>query len=195
MSQIILTKGERGPKNYIYTVQAGWHVEHQKEGDDRVHFFIYWTSDGYQKTGCLNLLCHGFVQTSTRITPGQIYTLDVLSLSIYRDRFTSNWRLYNDRKPVGYWPKEIFNNMADCSQVQMVGIVYSPFDEPSPLMGNGALDGAKLANVLLLVGQGNNRKPENFVEYNDLRKNYYGAIYSVENGVLFYGGLGDWKKT
>ena len=25
-SQIILTKGERGPKNYINTVQAGWQV-------------------------------------------------------------------------------------------------------------------------------------------------------------------------
>ncbi|XP_065015426.1 uncharacterized protein LOC135642871 [Musa acuminata AAA Group] len=154
-SQIILTKGERGPKNYINTVQAGWQ------------------SDGYQKTGCINLDCHGFVQ----------------------DRFTSNWMLYNDREPVGYWPKEIFNNMADSSQVQMGGLVYSPFDEASPPMGNGVKGEAKFTNVLLLDGQGNNRTPEDFEEIHDLDIDYYYISYHYRDGVLNYGGPGGWKKT
>ncbi|URE17360.1 hypothetical protein MUK42_11789 [Musa troglodytarum] len=78
-TQIVLSKGAGGPKNYIDTVQAGW-----LQGDDRAHFYTYWTSDGYQKTGCFNLDCPGFVQTSTRITPGMVYTLSTLSLTIYR---------------------------------------------------------------------------------------------------------------
>ncbi|URE15907.1 hypothetical protein MUK42_11957, partial [Musa troglodytarum] len=189
-SQIILTKGERGPKNYINTVQAGWHVSN---GIFVFLFFVF--CDDYQKTGCLNLLCPGFVQTSTRITPGQIYTLHSLSLSIYRDRFTSNWMLYNDREPIGYWPKEIFNNLADCSQVQIGGFAYSPFDEASPPMGSGVLFGAKFTNVVLVDGQGNNRKPEDFAAFHDLSQDYYGTSYSINNGVLSYGGPGGWKKT
>ncbi|RZS10205.1 hypothetical protein BHM03_00041387, partial [Ensete ventricosum] len=95
-------------------------------------------SDGFQKTGCYNLVCHGFVQTSTRITPGKIYTLNSLSLSIHKGS------VHFDREPVGYWPKEIFNNMADSSLVQMHGNVYSPFDEASPRMGSGVLNEAKI---------------------------------------------------
>ncbi|CAL9773750.1 unnamed protein product, partial [Musa acuminata subsp. burmannicoides] len=166
-SQIVLSKGTGGPKNYINTVQAGWLVNPQLEGDNRAHFFTYWTSDGYQKTGCYNLVCQGFVQTSTRLTPGMIYTLSTLSLEIYKDRFSSNWMLYNDREPIGYWPKEIFNNMADSSLVQMHGNVYSPFDEPSPPMGSGVLNGAKFTNILLTDGQSNSKLPVNFRKYND----------------------------
>ncbi|CAL9196111.1 unnamed protein product, partial [Musa hybrid cultivar] len=165
-SQIVISKGTGGPKNYINTVQAGWLVNPQLEGDNRAHFFTYWTSDGYQKTGCYNLVCQGFVQTSTRLTPGKIYTLSTLSLEIYKDRLTSNWMLYNDREPVGYWPKEIFNNMADSSLVQMHGNVYSPFDEPSPPMGSGVLNGAKFTNILLTDGQSNSKLPVNFRKYN-----------------------------
>ncbi|URE17362.1 hypothetical protein MUK42_11789, partial [Musa troglodytarum] len=194
-TQIVLSKGAGGPKNYIDTVQAGWLVNPGLQGDDRAHFYTYWTSDGYQKTGCFNLDCPGFVQTSTRITPGMVYTLSTLSLTIYRDRFTSNWMLYNDREPVGYWPKEIFNNMADCSLVQMHGNVYSPFDEPSPPMGSGVLNQAKFTNIFLTDGQGNNRLPKNFRELNDLGERYYGVDYRVQNGGMFYGGPGGWKKT
>ncbi|RRT33470.1 hypothetical protein B296_00049673 [Ensete ventricosum] len=83
-SQIILCKGERGPKNYMNVIQAGWHVNTQREGDNWTHFTTAWTSDGYQKTGCYNLVCKGFIQISTRLTPGMIYTQSSLSLSIYR---------------------------------------------------------------------------------------------------------------
>lgn len=40
---------------------------------------------------------------------------------------------------VGYFPKEIFNNMADSNQIEMGGIVHTPPSElSSPPMGNGA---------------------------------------------------------
>lgn len=101
---------------YLLHALLDLQVNPQLEGDNRAHFFTYWTvssvaswivvsfflsffcfvallisksifwcqSDGYQKTGCYNLVCQGFVQTSTRLTPGKIYTLSTLSLEIYK---------------------------------------------------------------------------------------------------------------
>lgn len=72
-SLIILWKGERRPKNYFNAVEALWHVingclfvmlqlhvtecsslihtyimdlqvDHQQEGDNKTHFFTYWTA-------------------------------------------------------------------------------------------------------------------------------------------------------
>ncbi|XP_065048259.1 protein neprosin-like isoform X1 [Musa acuminata AAA Group] len=192
-SQIILSKGERGPRNYINSVQAGWHVNYQWEGDNSTHFFTYWTSDGSQKTGCYNLVCKRFVQISTRLAPGMIYTQSSLSLSIYRDRFTLNWMLYNDREPVGYWPKEIFDNMADCSQVQMGGDVYSPLGEPSPPMGSGVLNEAKFTRVLLTDGRGNDIKVTEYTTINDLPNYIYGVTSDLQT--LTYGGPGGWRKA
>ncbi|THU60450.1 hypothetical protein C4D60_Mb07t12850 [Musa balbisiana] len=59
--------------------------------------------------------------------------------ALYKDQFASNWMLYNNNEPIGYWPKEIFSNMADCSQVQIGGNVFSPINEPSPSMGSEAV--------------------------------------------------------
>lgn len=62
-SQIVLTKGEKGRKNYLNAVHAGYHVriafwsmclvvvltfgpfqvDYTVEGDNLTHFFTYWT--------------------------------------------------------------------------------------------------------------------------------------------------------
>ncbi|THU60448.1 hypothetical protein C4D60_Mb07t12810 [Musa balbisiana] len=189
-SRIILTKGEKGPKKYLNAVEAGWHVT---TGCLLVKLQI--NSDGFQKTGCQNMICKGFVQTSTRVTPGMVLdNLVELALSIYKDKFTSNWMLYNDNEHVGYWPKEIFNNMEDCSQVQMGGNAYSQINLPSPPMGNGVLNQAKFEKVFMIDGDGSKSKVpvDKVTTYNDLGEDYYGVSPDFENDMLHYGGPGGW---
>ncbi|CAL9106257.1 unnamed protein product [Musa textilis] len=98
-SRIILSEGERCPKNYFNTVEAGWHVI-----NGCLLVMSQTHSDGFQKTGCQNLVCQGF---------GMVLADDYLGLafSIYGDHFTSNWMLYNNNEPIRYWPKEIFSNI------------------------------------------------------------------------------------
>ncbi|KAG6480340.1 hypothetical protein ZIOFF_063840 [Zingiber officinale] len=68
LSQIWLISGSFGDD--LNTIEAGWQVNPQLHGDGRPRFFTYWTSDAYQQTGCYNLLCSGFVQTSNKIALG-----------------------------------------------------------------------------------------------------------------------------
>ncbi|KAG6477505.1 hypothetical protein ZIOFF_066772 [Zingiber officinale] len=62
LSQIWLISGSFGDD--LNTIEAGWQVNPQLHGDGRPRFFTYWT------TGCYNLLCSGFVQTSNKIALG-----------------------------------------------------------------------------------------------------------------------------
>ncbi|XP_042404724.1 uncharacterized protein LOC121994907 [Zingiber officinale] len=193
-TQMIISKGERGPLTFHNVLQAGFHVHHEVEGDNFTHFFTYWTSDGYQSTGCFNIHCSGFVQTSEKLTPGLVYTLRNLALSIYRDRKTSNWMLYNDQEPIGYWPKEILNNMADSSRIQLSATASSPTDQPSPPTGNGELGGASFKKIRVLNGgldpyPSNVQHAETFL---DIGKPFYEGIYNVDSGFI-YGGPGGWE--
>ncbi|KAJ8440312.1 hypothetical protein Cgig2_012748 [Carnegiea gigantea] len=83
LSQIWVISGSFG--NDLNTIEAGWqakfrphfgtirtglHVNPALYGDQNPRFFTYWTTDAYQTTGCYNLLCSGFVQTTTKIAIG-----------------------------------------------------------------------------------------------------------------------------
>src|SRR5262249_16764445 len=48
----------------LQTAEVGWQVYPQMYGNTRPVFFIYWTADDYQTTGCYNLSCSAFVQTN-----------------------------------------------------------------------------------------------------------------------------------
>ncbi|XP_058766089.1 protein neprosin-like [Vicia villosa] len=52
-----------GPESINY-IGMGWHVAPQLYNDDETHFYVVWTTDNFKNTGCFNLLCPGFVQTS-----------------------------------------------------------------------------------------------------------------------------------
>ncbi|XP_026382840.1 uncharacterized protein LOC113278132 isoform X2 [Papaver somniferum] len=64
---------EAGPYEELNTIEAGWTVDQFYFNDTQTRFFIMWTGDGY-KHGCVNLLCPGFVQTSSEIGLGCNFT-------------------------------------------------------------------------------------------------------------------------
>ncbi|KAH9605062.1 hypothetical protein KSS87_022393 [Heliosperma pusillum] len=92
---------QSGNPSDLESVQTGWIVNKKLYGDTSTRFFTYWTSDGSQKTGCFDLICSGFVQTTTKFalggafasisTPGGAsYTFTV---QINKDSETGNWWL------------------------------------------------------------------------------------------------------
>ncbi|XP_031385718.1 uncharacterized protein LOC116199494 [Punica granatum] len=82
-------------------------------------FFTYWTSDGYKSTGCYNLRCSGFVQTSKHIAPGfQVRPTSTfngqqfeIGVQIIQDMSTQHWWLRLNNMDIGYWPSSIFNSL------------------------------------------------------------------------------------
>ncbi|KAK8678739.1 hypothetical protein V6N13_144226 [Hibiscus sabdariffa] len=102
----------------INTVEAGWQT---LAGRNYTRLFVFWTSDGYQRTGCYNLECPGFVQTSHKLTlggkiePVSRYGGDQFEISIYihKDKKSGNWWLRIQEIDVGYWPGSIFNKLSD----------------------------------------------------------------------------------
>ncbi|KAI3903726.1 hypothetical protein MKW92_040719, partial [Papaver armeniacum] len=67
VSQIWVTAGESSAVN---TIELGWIVHPIIYGDYHTRFFIYWTADGYNKSGCYNDDCDGFVLTTSHICLG-----------------------------------------------------------------------------------------------------------------------------
>jgi outer membrane protein assembly factor BamB len=99
-----------GSGTSVQTVEAGWQVYPGKYGNSNPVLFIYWTADGYQKTGCYNLDCSAFVQTDNKwILGGALSpvsqtggTQAELELAWYLS--AGNWWLFLNGSAVGYYP-------------------------------------------------------------------------------------------
>lgn len=63
LSQQWYTAGSGGSTQ---TAEIGWQNYPQKWGGQKAVAFVYWTADNYTSTGCYNLDCPGFVQTSSK---------------------------------------------------------------------------------------------------------------------------------
>ncbi|RHN41642.1 putative neprosin [Medicago truncatula] len=63
LGQIWIVSGSGKDLNTI-EVSAG------RYGDNRPRLFTFWTADGYDQTGCYDLLCPGFVQTNNKFAIG-----------------------------------------------------------------------------------------------------------------------------
>ncbi|XP_023637103.1 uncharacterized protein LOC17883109 [Capsella rubella] len=139
-----------GLSDTFESIEAGWAVNPSVFGDSRTRLFIYWTSDGYDQTGCFNLLCAGFVQTSTKFALGA--AIDPVSrisqkqyyftASIMLDVKTGNWWLTCANNVIGYWPGSLFSYLKhSATAVQWGGEVHSPNVRKKPhtttSMGSG----------------------------------------------------------
>ncbi|KAF8034370.1 hypothetical protein BT93_C0618 [Corymbia citriodora subsp. variegata] len=125
---------ETGPPEHISMIVVGWTVSG-------------FLSDGH-RNGCYNVLCPGFVQVDTRLTPsGPLHPSSTyggpqyeVALHIEQDRNTGNWWLIgtNQKIKVGYWPKELFLYLRNGSlHIAWGGIGVAGSNGFCPPMGSG----------------------------------------------------------
>lgn len=105
----------------LNSIEAGWQVSPELYGDGRPRLFTYWTTDGYQTTGCYNLLCSGFVQTSNEVAIGASiapvstylgnqYQIEIM---VWKDPREGNWWMaFEGSNIVGYWPQSLFSHLS-----------------------------------------------------------------------------------
>ncbi|KAJ0962315.1 hypothetical protein J5N97_030143 [Dioscorea zingiberensis] len=118
---------------------------------------------------------------------------------------TLNWfLLLGEQEIIGYWPKEIFNNLVNSSDVEVAGYVNPPLNENSPPMGNGIFPNpdpskaCELKRIKLQNENGGFIVPGSDSTYslsNDV-PDYYGVF--IEHGIdefsLSVGGPGGYKR-
>ncbi|KAK7853111.1 hypothetical protein CFP56_036867 [Quercus suber] len=122
------------------SIEAGWMVyPNLFNADGEPRLFIRWTLDGYRRTGCINLNCAGFVQTSSVIALGSTFsnvsTLHgpqfQIKIRIDHDPSTNHWWLQYYNEVVGYWPAEILCYLKEeASIVAWGGDVHSKNVKP-----------------------------------------------------------------
>ncbi|KAL3699559.1 hypothetical protein R1sor_017581 [Riccia sorocarpa] len=120
-----ITTSSKSYSTILNTIEAGWQVFEGLYGDNRSRLFIFWTADAYNDTGCYNLYCSGFVQTSNKVVVGGSFTpvsrvnstQYEIELVVFRDDWSGNWWLVLNDEPVGYWPPHIFTGkMRDAAE-------------------------------------------------------------------------------
>ncbi|XP_050280235.1 uncharacterized protein LOC126721226 [Quercus robur] len=150
LSQFWLEGGEYGQD--FDSIQAGAMVYEHLYQDRNTRLFLYWTDDGYQGTGCYNLMCPGFVQLDKQIAMGAIvtpyskYDGDQFALKFYVWKDVNgrgDWWLKINNKDFGYWPSSIFSILSDsAASVRWGGEVlnYNPEGQHTTTqMGSGHL--------------------------------------------------------
>ncbi|XP_058106302.1 protein neprosin-like [Magnolia sinica] len=124
-----------GPYYDFDAIEAGWGNNPSLYGDQRTRLTTYWTNDASKTTGCFDLLCPGFVQTSHDVALGSaIEPLSqhggpqyAVTYSVTWDPDTDSWWLQlGDETVVGYWPSLIFSTMKNAATIVLWGgEVYS----------------------------------------------------------------------
>ena len=106
----------------LQTIECGWQVYPAFYGDAQPHLFTYWTADDYGSTGCYNLTCSAFVQTSSSFSPGMIVgPISVTGGPQYRMELAywltgGRWWLYyngtSGSNAIGYYPVSLYSGGA-----------------------------------------------------------------------------------
>ncbi|CAI9103285.1 OLC1v1001741C1 [Oldenlandia corymbosa var. corymbosa] len=92
-----------------------------------------WHGDNYESTGCYNLQCQGFVQTSNKFALGapfpELSNIDGLqvefSVTIFKGQ--AGWFLQLNEFILGYWPFSLFSSLNNnpASSIQWGGMVFN----------------------------------------------------------------------
>ena len=100
------------------TVEGGWQVYPAKYGTNKAAFFIYWTADNYNHTGCYNLDCAGFVQTNSSWALGGTWASystpggEQLAFQMQWQLVADRWWLYaqggDAYEAIGYYPVSLY---------------------------------------------------------------------------------------
>ncbi|KAF3590223.1 hypothetical protein DY000_02026005 [Brassica cretica] len=120
-AQMWLLAGDQSEMSEV--IEAGW-----------MSLELSLQKDAYRKTGCINLLCSGFVQTSKHLALGAAiepvsrsgHEQYYITVKIYQDSQSKNWWLASHDNVYGYWPRAIFKHLPQgATAVQWGGEVYS----------------------------------------------------------------------
>ncbi|CAA7017246.1 unnamed protein product [Microthlaspi erraticum] len=198
------------------SIEAGWVVNPGVFGDSRTRLFTYWTKDSYTKTGCFNLLCSGFVQTTTKFSLGAAvepvsttsHDQYHISVGVFLDPHTGHWWLTIENTVVGYWPGKLFFYLKrSATAVQWGGEVYSPNVMKKPhtrtSMGSGQWaydlfgEACFQTNIRIKDNSLQIKYPDNLAEYSDEVYCYstklYRETYKLEPA-FYFGGPGQNRR-
>ncbi|KAJ7958324.1 Protein of Unknown Function (DUF239) [Quillaja saponaria] len=201
-----------GIQHSFESVESGWVVNPRLYGDIKTRFFVYWTRDGYRRTGCFDHTCSGFVQTNPGVALGTALRnvstksgqQQNISVEISKDPHTNNWWLKLEKNiPIGYWPPHLFRYLSS-QKVQLVewgGQVYSKrLTRPhtTTAMGSGEFASGLygkacfIQNIRIVDDSYQVKYPGNAVPYSD-ETNCYSTWNHPEKGgepVFYFGGPG-----
>ncbi|RZC53250.1 hypothetical protein C5167_012096 [Papaver somniferum] len=101
-------------------IETGWDVHKSLYGDELPRIFVHWTADHYNSTGCYNIQCPGFVQTTSKISLGSSFdkisifhgTQSSADFVMFKDKSTGNWWVQVQGVDVGYWPHFLFKQLS-----------------------------------------------------------------------------------
>ncbi|XP_015072682.1 uncharacterized protein LOC107016868 [Solanum pennellii] len=186
-------------------------------GDTRTHLYTKWTVDSYQKTGCYNTKCPGFIQLSRtipidyafpRTSEIESYYKEEVLLRLYQTKyFDYHLTMPVMNEEIGMWPYEVFNKLTENAGdlVQYGGKVYTPGGQYiTPPMGNGQFRGGhwlltsymrKVLYEIEVDGHKQQVSPdESKVEPRESRCFYEGNHYNAKDGYwdynFLFGGAG-----
>jgi hypothetical protein len=106
--------------NPVQTVEGGWQAFPQKYNTVNSVLFIYWTADGYKRTGCYNLDCAAFVQVNSNWALGASFSHystpggTQYEFELQWQLSGGNWWLFlagsGTPQAVGYYPTTLYGN-------------------------------------------------------------------------------------
>ncbi|XP_030452737.1 uncharacterized protein LOC115674486 [Syzygium oleosum] len=201
-----------GPGDKYESVEAGWMVNPKLYGDKQTRLFTHWTVDASVSTGCFDLTCSGFVQTSSEVALGSALgpisseaAQYQISVGLFLDPNTSNWwlRLTNNLV-LGYFPASLFSYLKRSAiMVNWGGQVYSTMVKKTPhtrtAMGSGAYSEALhgracyINHVRIMDFSLSLKYPEWVGVYNDQVYCYNGQNHRdgyIGEPVFYFGGPG-----
>ncbi|WP_370370538.1 neprosin family prolyl endopeptidase [Catenulispora sp. GP43] len=126
------------------TVEIGWTVDPELNGDARPHLFVYHWVDGQEScyNGC------GFVQVSHDIKPGMaLHANEAAHFAI--QNIGGNWWVFFRDEPVGYFPGSLWSGTYKTAQLVSVfgEVAENTADTPScTQMGDGRFGSAPAAS-------------------------------------------------
>ena len=108
--------GGSGPS--LQTAEVGWQEYPGKYRTFNPVMFIYWTADDYNKTGCYNTDCPGFVLTDSSFVVGGMFTkygpgpTGAYAITVGYYLYKGAWWLAYGGKWVGYYPVSLYRGGA-----------------------------------------------------------------------------------
>ncbi|XP_026416773.1 uncharacterized protein LOC113312232 [Papaver somniferum] len=169
-------------------------------------------ADEYTGTGCYNLLCDGFVHTTSNVSVGCSFS-DVstfngsqkdVTFSIHKDQSSGHWWVQLQGIPTGYYPSSLFDGLSkEATRVDWGGQIIDRNEErhTSTQMGSGhfpsegGLKTSSYFNWVQVVDETNMMKdPENVKTY-IMNPNCYdlkidNGNYDTNGYTFYYGGPG-----